>query len=64
MDEHFYITAVMDRRGKVSYMTARAVGKDRFGKIYREPSLPPRNTRAAAERDLERWAARNGAWEE
>ena len=64
MDEYFYITAVRDRRGKVSYMTARAVGKDRFGKIYREPSLPPRETYAEAQRDLDRWAARNGAKEE
>lgn len=64
MDEHYYITAVMDRRGKVSYMTARRVGKDKFGRIYREPSLPPRETYAEAQRDLDRWAALNGAWEE
>ena len=63
MSERFYVTAVKDIRGKVSYMTARAVGKDRFGKIYREPSLPPRETYAEAQRDLDRWAALNGAWE-
>ena len=64
MSERFYVTAVKDIRGKVSYMTARRVGKDKFGRIYREPSLPPRETYAAAERDLERSAALNGAWEE
>ena len=64
MSERFYVTAVKDIRGKVSYMTARAVGKDCFGKIYREPSLPPRETYAEAQRDLDRWAALNGAWEE
>ena len=45
MSERFYVTAVKDIRGKVSYMTARAVGKDRFG----EPS---------AARDLRRGAKR------
>lgn len=63
MSERFYVTAVKDIRGKVSYMTARRVGKDKFGRIYREPSLPPRETYAEAQRDLDRWAALNGAWE-